>query len=111
MSKEVNVKIRFFGKEVILIVCLIFLFSALTLAQGKEMVTMAGQVMDLNVVKKTVTVNEKTFVWDPNTLFYDENNSPTTADKLKNNVKVHIEATWIKNKPYIIKKLYLLPPK
>jgi hypothetical protein len=103
------VKIRFFGKEVVLIVCFIFLFSALTFAQGKDMVTIAGEVMGLNVAKKILVVNEKTFVWDQNTLFYDEKGSPVRADKLKENVKVFIEATWGKNKPYTITKIYISP--
>jgi len=89
--------------------CFIFLFAALTFAQGKDVVRMTGQVMGLNVAKKTVTVNEKTFVWDQNTLFYDESNFPTTADKLKKDVKVYIEATWVKNKPYTITKIYISP--
>jgi hypothetical protein len=112
MSKEVNVKLRFFGKEIILIVCFIFLFSALAFAQGKDIQT-KGKVMQLDFAKKTVIVNEKTFVWDANTLFYDEKRSPIsiTADRLAKDTLVSIEATWIKNKPLVIKKLTLLPPK
>ena len=37
-----------------------------------------GKVMKLDFAKKTVIVNEKTFVWDPNTLFYDEKGSPVS---------------------------------
>ena len=105
-------KIRFFGKEVALIVCLIFLFSALAFAQGKDIQT-KGKVMQLDFAKKTVIVNEKTFVWNPNTLFFDEKGSPIsiTADRLAKGTLVSIEATWIKNKPLVIKKLSLLPPK
>jgi len=103
------VKIRFYGKEVFLMMCFIFLFSALTLAQGKDVVTIAGQVMDLKVEKKIVVVNEKTFVWDQNTLFYDDKGSLVTADKLRKNFKVFIEATWVKNKPYTITKIYISP--
>jgi len=106
------VKIRFFGKEVALIVCVIFLFSALAFAQGKD-VQSKGKVMQLDFAKKTVIVNEKTFVWDANTLFYDEKGSPIsiTADRLIKGTLVRIEATWIKNKPLVIKKLHLLPKK
>ena len=105
-------KIRFFGKEVILIVCFIFFFSALAFAQGKDIQT-KGKVMQLDFAKKTVIVNEKTFVWDANTLFYDEKRSPIsiTADRLKKDTRVSIEATWIKNKPLMIKKISLLSPK
>jgi len=104
------VKIRFFGKEIILIVCFIFLFSGLAFAQGKD-VQSKGRVMELDFAKKTVIVNEKTFVWDANTLFYDEKGSPITitADRLAKGTLVRIEATYIKKKPLVIKKLYLLP--
>ena len=103
-------KIKFFGKEVVLIVCFIFLFSASAFAQAKDIHT-KGIVMQLDFAKKTVIVNEKTFVWDANTLFYDVKGAPIliTEDKLQKGTKVSIEATWIKNKPYMIKKLYLLP--
>jgi len=104
------VKRKFLGKEVILIVCFIFLFSALAFAQGKDIQT-KGKVMQLDFAKKTVIVNEKTFFWNPNTLFFDEKGSPIsiTADRLAKGTLVSIEATWIKNKPLVIKKLTLLP--
>jgi hypothetical protein len=106
------VKRKFFGKEVILIVCFIFLFSALAFAQGKDIQT-KGKVMELDFAKKTVIVNEKTFFWNPNTLFFDEKGSPIsiTADRLAKGTLVSVEATWIKKKPLVIKKLTLLPPK
>jgi hypothetical protein len=103
------VKIKFFGKEVILVVCLIILFIGLAFAQGKD-VQSKGKVMQLDFAKKTVIVNEKTFVWDSNTLFFDEKGSPLsiTEDRLIKGTMVRIESTWIKNKPLMIKKLYLL---
>ena len=105
-------KIRFFGKEIILIVCFIFLFSALAFAQGKDIQT-KGKVMKLDFAKKTVIVNEKTFVWDQTTLFFDEKGSPIsiTADRLVKGTLVSIQATRIKKKPLVIKKLSLLPKK
>jgi hypothetical protein len=106
------VKIRFFGKEVVLIVCFIFLFSGLAFAQGKD-IQSKGKVMQLDFAKKTVIVNEKTFFWDANTLFFDEKGSPIviTADRLIKGTMVRVEATWIKKKPLMIKKLHLLPKK
>ena len=103
-------KIRFFGKGIIVIVCFIFLFSALAFAQGKD-IQSKGKVMQLDFAKKTVIVNEKTFFWDANTLFFDEKGSPIsiTEDRLVKGTMVRIEATWIKNKPLVIKKLFLLP--
>jgi len=106
------VKIRFFGKEVLLIVCFIFFFFALAFAQGKD-IQSKGRVMELDFAKKTVIVNEKTFIWDANSVFYDEKKSPIsiTADRLAKGTMVSIESTWIKNKPLVIKKLSLLPKK
>ena len=104
-------KIKFFGKEVILIVCFIFLFSALAFAQGKD-IQSKGKVMQLDFAKKMVVVNEKTFVWNSATLFYDEKGSPIssiTEDRLAKGTMVRVEATWIKKKPLVIKKLSLLP--
>ena len=103
-------KRKFLGKEIVLVVCFIFLFSALAFAQGKDML-IKGKVMKLDFAKKTVIVNEKTFFWDQNTLFYDEKGSPVsiTENRLVKGTKVSIEATWIKKKPLVIKKLYLLP--
>jgi hypothetical protein len=105
------VKIRFIGKEVALIVCFVFLFSALTFAQGED-IHSRGKVMELDFAKKTVIVNEKAFVWDANTLFFDEKGSPVpsiTEDRLIEGTMVSIEARWIKNKPLLIKMLYVLP--
>jgi len=103
------VKIKLFGKEVILIVCFLFLFSALAFAQGKDVVRIRGRVASLNIAGKIVTVGEKDFVWNQNTLFYDETGSPITADRLKKNIKVSIEATVIPRKPCIIKTLHIHP--
>ena len=103
-------KIRFFGKEVLLIVCFIFFFFALAFAQGKD-IQSKGRVMELDFAKKTVIVNEKTFIWDANTLFYDEKGAPIpfTEDRLKKGTRVSIEATWKKNRPYTIEVISLLP--
>ena len=88
---------------------LIFITYGLTFAGEKDEVRIQGKVMELDVMKKMVIVNEKTFIWDQNTLFFDEKGSPTTADKLTLQSRVSIEATRVKSKPSIIKKLYLLP--
>ena len=103
-------KIKFFGKEVILIVCFIFLFSALAFAQGKDDQS-KGKVMRLDFAKKMVVVNEKAFFWNQATLFYDGKGSPIsiTEDRLIKGTMVRVEATWIKKKPLVIKKLSLLP--
>ncbi len=103
-------KIRFFGKEVVLFVCFIFLFSALVFAQGKD-VQSKGKVMQLDFAKNTVIVNEKTFVWNQNTLFFDVNGAPILIreDTLQKGTMVRVESTWVKNKPLVVKKLFILP--
>jgi len=106
------VRIRSFRKEMILIVYFVFLCSALTFAAETD-VKIQGRVMDLIEMKNMVIVSEMTFVWDKNSIFYDEKGSPVpiTAERLKRGAQVSIEATSIKNKPYMIKKIFLLPPK
>ena len=104
-------KIRFFGKEVALIVCVVFLFPAFAFAAKDNVVSIEGKVMSLDVTKKMVVVNETTFLWDAKSIFYDEKGSPIpfTEDRLRIGTRVSIEATWIKKKPYTIKTISLLP--
>ena len=106
-------KIRFFGMVIVLITCLTLLLPSFTFAAEDQVVRIKGEVMELNLSKNIVIVNEKTFVWNANSVLYDEKGSaiPITADRLQNGTLVSIEATWIKNKPYTIKNIYLLPPK
>ena len=93
----------------VMLTFLILIMYGLTFAGEKDEVRIQGKVMELDVIKKMVIVNEKTFIWDQNTLIYDEKGSPTTADKLTLQSRVSIEATRVKSKPSIIKKLYVLP--
>ena len=91
------------------LIFLILIIYGLTFAEEKYEVSIQGKVMELDVMKKMIIVNEKTFIWNQNTLFYGEKGSPTTADKLTLQSLVSIEATRVKSKPSIIKKLYVLP--
>ena len=100
-------KIRFFGKEVALIVFFVLFFSALTFA---EEVRLQGVVMEINLKINQVVVNEKTFVWNSNTKFLDEKGMPTIVEKLKVKTWVYIEGVKAKKgKPNTIQKIYLLP--
>lgn len=103
----------FFGKEIALIVCFVFLSLAFAFAAEDQVVSIQGKVMSLNLSKNRMVVNEKTFFWDANSVLYDENGSPVpiTADRLKKGTRVSVEATWIKNKPHMIKNINLLPKK
>jgi len=103
------VKIKFLRKEIILISCFLLLFSALTFAADQKAFSVQGKIEELNLGKNRMVVNEKFFVWGPSTQFFDERGVPITAESLKVDTKVSIEATWIKNKPYTITTLTILP--
>jgi len=113
------VKIKFFGKEVILIVCFIFLFLGVAFAQ-EGVVKMQGMVDKVYLDKKIIIINEEfIFVWNENTIFSNEKGSPITIDKFKRDNWVYIEGVSYKkgkpalvrqkDKPSLIKKMYLLP--
>ena len=103
-------KIGFFRKEIILVSCLLLLFSALTIAADQKAISVRGKIEELNLVKDRMIVNEKSFVWGPGTQFFDEKGSPITKDQLKNGNRVSIEATWQKNERYYtIRTLSILP--
>jgi hypothetical protein len=71
---------------------------------------MQGVVMSLDLKKSTVVINEKTFVWDQQTTFYNEAGSPITIDKLRTKGWVYIEGENDKaHKRWVAKKIYLLP--
>jgi hypothetical protein len=96
-----------FVKEVILIVCIILIFSGLTLAQEMRL---QGKVDEINLKIGQVVVNEKTFMWNSNTKFLDEKGMPTIIDKLRVNTWVYIEGVKAKKgKPNTIQTIYLLP--
>jgi hypothetical protein len=79
-------------------------------------VTIQGKIMDWDLKKNMIVVNEKYFFWNPQTIFYDEKGNPIKGDpfkakQLKMNTLVKIEAvkkTGVKRQ-FIIKKLSLLP--
>jgi len=101
------VKIKLFGKEVVLIVCFVLFLSALTFA---EEVSLQGKVDEINLKISKVVVNEKTFVWNSDTKFFDEKGMPTIIDKLRVNTWVYIAGVKAKKgKPITIQKIYLLP--
>jgi hypothetical protein len=64
--------------------------------------------MELDLKNNRMIVNERTFVWDPNTVFYNEKGSPITADKLRTRGWVYIEGMR-HHKRLVAEKIYLLP--
>jgi len=101
------VKINIFVREISLIVCFISIFSTLTFA---EEVRLQGKVDEINLKISKMVVNEKTFVWNSDTKFFDEKGMPTIIDKLRVNTWVYIEGVKAKKgKPNTIQKIYFLP--
>ncbi len=69
-----------------------------------------GMIMDLDVKKNAMIVNEKLFIWSQNTAIYNEKGSSITIDQFKPKTWVYIQGERDKNnKRVIIHKIYLLP--
>ena len=95
---------------IILISCHLFIFCALVLASGEDIVKIQGMIMAVDTYKKTMIVNEKSFAWSQNTATYDAKGSPITIVKFSPNTWVYIEGQKDKNNRLtIIDKIYLLP--
>ena len=104
--------------KVIVPALLVFLLSFVSASAAERgVVRTQGRVDELQLKKNTMVVNESKFVWDSNTLFYDEkgsplldkNGSPAKAEALKNKNWVYIVGVRQKDKPTLIQKLYVLP--
>ena len=46
-------------------------------------VTIEGRIMDWDLKKNMIVVNEKSFFWNSKTLFYDEKGNATKRDQLR----------------------------
>ena len=109
-------KIRFFGTVMTLVVSFILLFSVLAFTAEPVAVTVQGKIMDWDLKKNMIVVNEKYFFWNPQTIFYDEKGNAIKGDRfkvkqLRMNTLVNIEAVkeTTAKRQFIIKKLYVLP--
>ena len=86
-------------------------------AAGPGVVTTQGKVKGLQLKKNTMVIHEAEYIWDSKTLFYDEKGaplldekgSPAKAERLRNKDWVYIVGVSQKNKPTLIRKIYLLP--
>jgi hypothetical protein len=104
------VKKRLLIVGMILVSSYLFTSSTLALTSGENIVKIQGMIMDLDVKKNTIIVNEKSFVWNQNTVFYNEKGSSVAMDKFKPKTWVYIEGEKDKdNSRIIINKIYLLP--
>ena len=85
-------------------------FSHLTFAQEGGIVKIQGRVMELDLKKNTVVINERLFIWNEKTIFSDDKGKPITVEKLSAKSWVYIEGANDKaHKRWIAKKIYLLP--
>jgi hypothetical protein len=85
-----------------------FFFSAF--AQGQEAFKIQGVIMNVDLQKKMLIVNESTFMWDQNTKFYNDKASPVTVEKLRAKTWVYIEGVKESaGKRMMAEKIYVLP--
>ena len=103
-------KTKSFCKVVAVALFIIILFFSLqTFAAEKGILRLRGQVMEINLEKNMMVVNEKFFIWDKKSIFVNESGTPITPDQLKIDRMVYIEGERLsKNKPILIKELRLL---
>jgi hypothetical protein len=91
-------------------IVLMFIFSPLAFAQGQNEFKIQGLVMNVDLQKTMMIVNEKTFTWNQNTKFYNDKGSPVTVDKLKANTWVYIQGVNDSaGKKMMVEKIYILP--
>jgi hypothetical protein len=88
----------------------VLIISFLTFASDKDVVRIQGRVMEVDLGNRMMIVNEKTFIWDQNTKFYNEKCTPITVDRLRAKTWVYIEGVRDTFKKRVIAgKIYLLP--
>ena len=104
MSKK-----NFYPRGMFLAILFSLFISSLTFAADKDIVTFQGIVMELDWKKKMITVNERLFAFDQNTIVHDEKGSPIPQDNLKTKTWVYIEGIKDKSQKKMAKKIYLLP--
>jgi len=86
------------------------LFLALAFAQEQDAFKMQGLIMNVDLQKNMMIVNESTFIWNPNTKFYNEKGSLVTVDKLRAKTWVYIEGVKDSaQKRMMAEKIYILP--
>jgi hypothetical protein len=96
-------------KMMIFAVSSIIIFSAMLVAAGEGLYKNQGAIAKIDLSKNTMLVNERIFVWNQNTAFYDNNSSPIGIHRFGPKSWVYIEGTIQRNNIILIEKLYLLP--
>jgi hypothetical protein len=96
-------------KIIIFVVFSIIIFSTSTFASGQERYRNQGSIMEIDLGKNTMIVNERQFAWNQNTAFYDRKGSLTGIEGFKRKSWVYIQGTLHRNNIILIEKIYLLP--
>ena len=92
------------------IIFLTLFISSLTLASDESIFRIQGIVMDLDLKKNILIVNERTLFWDQNTIFYNEKGSRVTLDIIKTRTWVYIEGIRDNLKKRVVaEKIYVIP--
>jgi hypothetical protein len=92
----------------------ILFFSLQAFSAEKRVVRTQGKVMEIDLEKSMMVVNEKIFIWNAKTVFLNEKETLIPPDQLKIelkvNKKVYIEGERLSRKRTIlIKEIRLLP--
>jgi hypothetical protein len=86
------------------------LFLALAFAQEQDTFKIQGLIMNVDLQKNMMIVNESTFIWNQNTKFYNEKGSLVIVDKLRAKTWVYIEGVKDSaQKRMMAEKIYMLP--
>jgi len=104
------VRKKFLKNEIPLLFFFTLIFSISALAQETDVVKVQGRVMSLDFYKKEITVNEKVFALESQTLIKNEKDYSIVMDRLKPEVWVYVIGEYNRNiKKLVAKKIYLLP--
>jgi hypothetical protein len=92
------------------VIFLSLVISPLTFAADKAIVKTQGVVMAVDLKKSEIVINERKFVLNGNTTFFNERGYPVTVEMLKPKTWVYIEGTDEKAKRRVFAtKIYFLP--
>ncbi len=99
----------FNNKMMIFALSSVMIFSALSVASGQDVYKNQGAILQIDPKNNTMVVNERHFVWNQNTTFYDSKGSPADLGAFKPKSWVYIDGTTARNNIILIEKIYLLP--
>jgi len=98
-----------YSRGIFIAILLSLFISSLTFAANKDIVTFQGIVTELDFKKKIITVYEREFAFDQNTIVHNEKGSPIPQDNLKTKTWVFVEGVKDKSQKKLATRIYLLP--